>query len=434
MCRRMLGQVLGRQLPPDLRSLRLLPLVGLLLLLPLLAGCWNRVEIEQGAYVLAVGIDEGKVSPYAITVMIAKPGALADKEGGGDEPPVLITTVEAPSLAGAQVILHGYVGREVFFYHAQALFVHESLAREQGLPFFDELLRFRQIRETAFVVVTREPAAEVLKKLKPELDKNPIQYVEQLTYHHRNTASLPATSQVSAVAALLNVGYAQPLTYYAAAIDQESDAIRGSVSASGRARLVAGELPRRGGTPVDMIGAAAFRGSRMVGVLDGEEIRALLMLQNQFYSAHAAFPDAREPEQFVTVHLSKGRPTRITVERLGDRPAIRAEVILEAEVVAIPSGIDYAWPTSQAELEQAIASQLQETMNKVIARTQEWGADVVGFGRHAIRHFPTVQAWEAYDWPGRYPKAEINTSVRVRLRRYGLTLTPTRASEEGMQR
>lgn len=428
MLRRLPGQVPGR-----LRSPRLRPLLGLLLLLPLLAGCWNRVEIEQGAYVLAVGIDEGKSGLYAITVMIAKPGALAGKDGGDShQPPVLITTVEAPSLAGAQIILHGYVGREVLYYHAQAIFVHESLARERGLPFLDGLLRFRQMRETAFVVVTREPAAEVMKKLKPELDKNPIQYLELLTYHHRNTASLPATSQVSAVAALLNVGYAQPLTYYAAAVDEEAKSRQGL--SSDEVRFAAGELPRRGGTPVEMIGAAAFRGSRMVGVLDGVETRALLMLQNQFYTAHAAFHDPRQPDHYVIVHLSQGRPTRIWVERLGERPAIRAEVILEAEVVAIPSGIDYSEPAAQTELEQAIARELQETMNSVISRTQEWGSDVVGFGRHAIRRFPTAQAWEAYDWPSRYPEAEIHASVRVSLRRFGLTLTPTRASEEGMQR
>ena len=295
------------------------------LLLPLMAGCWNRVEIEQGAYVLAVGIDEGKSGPYAITVMIAKPSALAGKEGGGgNEPPVLLTTVEAPSLASARDLLHGYVSREVLFYHAQAIFVHEKLAREQGLPFLDEVLRFRQLRETAFIVVSREPAEEVLRRLKPELESNPVQYLEQLTYHHRDSGVIPATSQVSAVAALLNVGYAQPLTYYAATIDEEAETPRGSESPD--VEFTAGELPRRGGTPVEMIGAAAFHGSRVVGVLDGEETRALLMLQNRFYTAHVAFRDPRHPEQYVTVHLSQGRPTRITVERLGERPAIRAEI------------------------------------------------------------------------------------------------------------
>src|SRR5690554_5230466 len=59
-------------------------LLALLLLVPLLTGCWNKSEIEEGAYVLAAGIDEGQTYPYAITVLIAKPNALAGKDGGGD--------------------------------------------------------------------------------------------------------------------------------------------------------------------------------------------------------------------------------------------------------------------------------------------------------------------------------------------------------------
>ncbi|MEW8977107.1 MAG: Ger(x)C family spore germination protein [Symbiobacterium sp.] len=407
------------------------PLLGaLLLLLPLLTGCWNKMELEEGAYVLAVGIDEGKGSPYAVTVVIAKPSALAgEKNGGGDEPPVLTTTAEAPSLASARAVLHGYVGRQVLFHHTMVFFVHEELARTKGLPFLDELLRFRQIRETAFLVVTREPAADFLRALKPELEKDPVRFIAQLTYHYRTSGTLPAASQIRAVASLLNVGYAQPVTYYAALVDEGSPAKKGSPDP--RVGYAAGELPRQGGIPVEMIGAAAFRQSRMVGVLTAEETRALLMLQNRFQSAYAAFRDPRQPGQYVTLHLRRGRPTRIVLERLGERPAIRAEVILEAEVVAMPSGVDYSEPGAQEELERAVAGQLEETLQALIRKTQEWRVDVVGFGRYAIARFPTVQAWESYSWPERYPEAEVHTSVRVSLRRYGLTLSPTRASEEG---
>lgn len=408
-------------------------LLALIVLLPLLAGCWNKMEIEEGAYVLAVGIDEGWSSPYAITVVIAKPRALAGKEGGGgDEPPVLITTVEAPSLAATTTILHGYVGRQVQFHHTQAIFVHERLAREQGLPFFDELARFRQLRETAFLVVTRDRAAQFLRALKPELDNNPAKFIEQLTYHSRTSGTLPAASQLSSVMALLNARYQEPIAYYAALTGEADGA--DARAPEREAHVVAGELPRRGGPPVEMMGAAVFRGSRMVGVLSGEEVRALLGLQNRFQGAYIAFEDPGEPDQFITLRISRGRPSRIVVERLGEKPAIRAYLTLEAEVVAMPSGIDYARPGKQADLERAIEKHFQETVTRLIEKTQRWGSDVAGFGRHAVAAFPTVQAWEAYDWQNKYAEAEITATVDVSLRRYGLTLAPTHASEEGMRR
>ena len=59
---------------------------------------------------------------------------------------MVITTVEAPSLAAATNVLHGYIGRRIQYHHTHAVLVHEELAREAGLPFVDELARFRQIR------------------------------------------------------------------------------------------------------------------------------------------------------------------------------------------------------------------------------------------------------------------------------------------------
>jgi len=407
--------------------------LALLVLLPLLAGCWNRMEIEDGAYVLAVGIDQGRSSPYAITVVMGRPRALAGKEGGGgSEPPVVITTVEAPSLAAATNVLHGYIGRRVQFHHTLAVFVHEELARTKGLPFLGELIRFRQMRETAFLIVTREPAAVFLEHVHPRFDNNPIKFIEQLTYHARTSGTLPAESQINGVISLLNAQYQEPVAYYAALA---ADVTGQETSSPEReSAFTAGALPRRGGTPVEMVGAAVFQDSQMVGVLNGEEVRGLLVLQNRFQGAFDAVPDPGDPEQVVILHISKGRPSRIRVERLGEKPALRAEVKLEAEVVAIPSGIDYSLPEHQDDLERAIEQHVKETLTRLIEKTQRWGADVAGFGRFAVSSFPTVQAWEAYNWPARYPEAEITVNVDVRLRRYGLTLSPTHASEEGVGR
>lgn len=408
-------------------------LLALLLALPLLAGCWNKMEIEEGAYVLAVGIDEGRGNSYAITVLIARPSALAGQEGSREAgPPVIITTVEAPGLAAAINLLHAYIGRQVRFHHTQAVFVHERLAREKGLPFIDELARFRQLRETAFLIVTREPAADFLRRLKPGMDNNPVKFIEQLTYHSRTSGTLPAASQIASVISLLNAQYQQPVAYYAALSAEETGSE--SVSPERESRVTAGALPRRGGSPVEMIGAAVFRGTRMVGVLNGEEVRALLVLQNRFQGAFDAIPDPDEPgEHVIILHLNPGRRTRFVVERLGEKPAIRAHITLEAEVVAMPSGIDYSLPDRQDDLERAIEQHVVENVTRLIEKTQRWKSDVAGFGRYAVSAFPTVQAWEAYDWPSRYPEAEITFTVDVHLRRYGLTLAPTRGSEEGMQ-
>lgn len=396
-----------------------------LLVLPTVTGCWNKTEIEEGSYALAIGIDKGEEFPYSITVLLAKPGAIAGKEGaGGEEEATVLSTVEAPSLAGAISMLNGFTGRLVNLLHVKALFVHEDLAREGDLDFLDELVRFRQSRQTIFFIVTREKAADFLDQIKPEQTKNPMRYIEELTYNYRRNAMLPAESQLNAFVSRLDVAYAQPLSYYAAVVDEDEEGGGNSRSIEAEAGFKAGELPRKGGSNVEMIGAAAFRRQRMVGVLSGDETRHMLLLQDQFRQALTAFKDPKRPEKYISVQLGRSRPFRFQADLSGPRPRLRGLVSLEAEILGIQSGIDYSEPEMQGVLEQSIARQVQEPIQRLIKKTQKWESDVVGFGRHLVSQFPTVDAWEQYNWPEKYPEAEIDIQVVVSLRRFGLTLTP----------
>ncbi|MFZ5827711.1 MAG: Ger(x)C family spore germination protein [Bacillota bacterium] len=396
-----------------------------LLVIPLLSGCWNKMEIEEGAYALAIGIDRGEELPYSVTVQIAKPGAIAGQEGGGgEEKPAVLSTVEAPSLSSALSMLNGFTGRMVNLHHVRAVFVHEELAREDGLNFLDELVRFRQSRQTMFFIVTREKASEFLEEIDAKLAKNPMRYIEELAYNYRRNAMMPAEGQLNAIISRLDVAYAEPLSYYAALVDEEEKRESESVSAQAEAGFKAGELPRKGGSNVEMIGAAAFRQQRMVGVLTGDEVRHLLILQDQFRQAFVSVHDPKMPERYISVQLSRSRPFQFHADLSGPRPRLYGLVSLEAEILGVQSGIDYSEPELQALLETSIARQVREPIDRLIEKTQRWEADVVGFGRHLVSQFPTVDAWEQYRWPEKYPDAEFNITIDVRLRRFGLTLSP----------
>lgn len=407
----------------------------LLLALPVLAGCWDKVEIEEGAYALAVGVGVGESSRYKVTVSIAKPDQIAGKDGGkGEGKPVVLSTVEAPSLTSALSTLNAYTGRQVNLTHTRALFIDEELARTEGLRILDELLRFRQTRQSIFFIVTRQPADQFLNEIDPLLDKNPMKYIEELTYHYRRNGMLPAASQVNSVASQTNVNYAQPVTYYASLTSNEDKKDKekgGSTSSQGESPFTAGNLPRKGGANVEMVGAAAFRGEKMVGVLDGRDLRLMLMLQDEFRNALVAFKDPKDEDSFVSIRLNRSRPLQLNIDLSGSTPRITGLISLEAEVLAIQSGVDYSEPELQGDLERSMAEQVREPLGELIAKTQEWQTDVIGFGRRLVPRFATIEEWERYDWPKRFPDAEIKIDVRVTLRRFGLTLSPTESNKGG---
>jgi Ger(x)C family germination protein len=397
-----------------------------------LTGCWDRAELEEESFVLAIGLDKGKSALYSATFVIALPEKMAGGKGGGGEgKPFMLTTVEAPTVAGAIGMVNTYLDREVTIQHTKALFMGEELAQQSGMYAMDEFVRFRQARRSTFYIVTKGKAKDFLDKIQPKMEKDPQRFIEKMSYNYRATGMIPASSQIQNFVTTVNTGYISPVTYYAAVKeedqkkDTEKAASSGSLSESG---FKAGELPREGGPNMELLGGAAFRGEKMVGVLTGEDMRMVLLLQDQFQRGFFSIQDPEKTDLYLSLDVRKGRPAKIDVDLSGGKPKITATITLEAELTSMQSDIDYTDPAMQVRLEEATALAVKDRLDKTIKKTQDWGTDVVGFGRSVVKQFPTVDAWEAYGWPDKYKDADVTTHVRVTIRRFGKQLSPPKAA------
>jgi spore germination protein KC len=285
--------------------------------------------------------------------------------------------------------------------------------------------------------------------MNPVLERDPQRFIEQMTYNYRLNGMLPAVSQIHSYLSAVNTGYASPLTYYAAIREDggaqgggqsggqgdaqggaqgggQGGAQGGTQSARAEGRFTSGELPRTGGPNMEMLGAAVFKGERMVGVLTGDDMRLALMVQDRFLHGLFTMPDPADPNLFLSLDLRRGRGVNMDVDLSGQRPRVTGLITLEAELLAIQSHID---PDRQVVVEQSVADNLRTGIARVIAQSQQWQADVGALGRRVVTRFLTVEQWDAYDWPRRYPQAEVNLEVLVRLRRFGIQLSPPRSTE-----
>lgn len=150
----------------------------------------------------------------------------------------------------------------------------------------------------------------------------------------------------------------------------------------------------------------------------------VLMLHNRFQRGYFTVPDPRDPNYQITLDVRKGRPVVLHADLSGSRPRITGEIRLEGEVVSMPSVHDYTEPELHGELERAFSDRLEQNLAELIRKAQEWETDIFGFGHQAARHFPTVASWREFDWPKHYPEAEVDISVKLTLRRFGLQLSP----------
>lgn len=407
--------------------------VALLSLSLLLTGCWNKRELEEFAFVLALGIDKGEHANYAVTASIAIPSLIAGKEGaaakGGQEQPLVVTTVEAPTITAALQMMDTWVDRRVSLLHVKTIFLGEEQARIDASDPIRQLTRFREGRRTTFLVITRGPARAFLEKMDTRLERDPQRYIQQMSDSARYTGFVPRSAQLQDVLTQVGGQRRGHMVYYAALREEKQESgWQENVKPESPQRegaYVSGQIPRTGGPNIDMMGSAVLKGSQMVGLLTGQENRWALLLSNRFRRGYFTVQDPEAPDREITLDIRISRAPRVEIRLDQESVTANIRLPLEAEIISIEGTTNYTAPNLRRTLEREAERQLREQVEDFIRKAQhELEVDVLGLGQHVVRQFRTVEEWEQYDWTSRFPTAKINVSVELALRRYGTQLKP----------
>jgi spore germination protein KC len=385
----------------------------LLLLIPalLLAGCWDRREIEDMGFVMALGLDKGKGGNVVVTVQVAVPRALVGTGGGGGGqaaggvPPVVVERVEQKTVIEALRDLETFTNRRISLVHLRLVVFGRDLASAGLQNHLGILIRNREIRETIQVMVAQGTAEDILR-LHPAMERDPSLFLEDLTRRARDrTARAP------------RVNFHRFLTTYETLGEEPV------------LPLVHPRTTRPGltDTPPDtksrLEGTAVFRRDRMVCELSAEESETLMMLTRGSRSFVQNIPAPGLPGHKLAVELT-AESIRVQLGLSGTEPVFTMNVVTEGDLRETeqtppermtPEGID--------RLGREVESLLTDRSRKLIDRLQqECKADVLGLGKHLQIRFIDFPAWKAYDWPSHFAKARINVTVQTKIRRVGMTL------------
>ncbi len=396
-------------------------------------GCWGSRETDEVAYILSIGFDRGKQDELLITISIANPRNIAGAGAGGGGPgeggagSTVIMSVESSAVIPSLNLFDTSVDRQLSLLHTKAYIFSEELAKEGLHKLLLPLIRYRELRGTSLILVSRGSAKDYMEKNKPLLELSPTKqyelirglagshglYTGTLFQHFYNDLK---SLSVEGTIPLVAIRESGPETAGTAAGDGGGKAL---------GAYVAGEVPLTGGNPAQIIGNAVFRGDRMVGAIRGEETRYLLMLQGRFRGGKLTVADPLTAGTEVVgliVKQARNPEIRTQIDPEGN-VAIDVDIYLEPEIIGIASGINYEAEENKVVLEEAVSLEIQRGCQELIRRTQEeFKSDIIGFGNKVKHHFWTLSTWEEFRWLERYPEAEVNVTVHSRIRRTGLLL------------
>ena len=401
----------------------------LFLILTVLTGCWDRKEAEEYSFVTVIGldmpkgIDIEKEQAVDVTFQFANPklnvkGApLSDKSEQKD-----IITLTAPDLVTAKNTVNSFVTRQILFSHTKALVVSEELARtEYFFRFLSSAIKEREVRREISLIVTEGRAEEFISKNKPELNVRSHRYYRFLIERSRETGLVPA-STINRFFSITEADADLFLAMYGSVKGKKDEEFKDED------QYIAGQVPKKGGNPVQLMGSAVFKEGKMIGKLTGEETRISILLDNtqNIQDMYSSFADPLDKKYKIGVRIEKNEKTKVKVKlRKGRPPKIDVYYPVEIEILSIPSMVNYGDNLeNQRLLKRTIASKMKKNAEKLIKKTQkEFKSDAFYWSLYVRPLFSTVKEYEEWDWTNKnYPYADINVTMDVQIIGFGKQL------------
>ena len=337
-----------------------------------LTGCYDGREVEESAYVIALGVDLDSDANRRYTFQLSNPLELGgsrdlESENRGEENTsgknhtVSNITIAAEDFYMAQGKLKSYLSKMPELSHLKVIAFSKQAARAGILDQATLFYQNAQVRPSVNVCLV-DSAQEFLNQVNPSLEESTARYYE-LLFQNRNTPYAPVTELREFVARAAEDGW-DPV------------------------------LPIANNEKLE--GMGVFQDGVLVLEMDAESAMLYKLLSGE----------ARE----VTVHA--GDTTYFMTGK--HRMQIRTDPGGTPPKIAVKSRIR-AYPADGGGQNDAaqLSAQLEEKMTEFLKDTLRSGADVLGIGAQLRTAFRTQAQWEAFSWREKQTEFDIFSQTTI---------------------
>jgi spore germination protein KC len=393
-------------------------------LLLLCTGCWDKLELEEQAYVVVIGLDKAEEKGEVIvTLQIGNPQVGSVQKGdAGNEPASEIVTFTATDILTARELANAFVTRDISFNHMRTLIVSEKYAKsDEFINTIYSALRERQIKRDVNLIVCKEDARDFIRNNKPTTETRPHKYFQFMIKQVTEMGFSPHSDLHRFF--VMTEGDADLFLAIYATTEE------GGGTGENEDEYLAGEIEKEGGNKTQIMGSAVFKEGKMIGTLSGEETRLSYALDKtvNVHSMLVTYEDPIKKDYRIAARLVKKEKTEIKMDLSERKPKIDVKVPFTLEILSIPSLVNYVTnKKNQNLLKATIEKKLSEKTEQFIREKlqQEFKGQPFFWSLTARKHFLTLHEYKQYDWMKSFPEARVNVKFVVEISDFGKELTP----------
>lgn len=404
----------------------------------MLSGCFDSNEVTEFAYVYSIGLEKGTADKLRLTIQLPSTKSAPENSGKGNnvnenqKGDILILSVDCPNFFTGVNMINTYISRELTFNHTMILAFSEDIAKEGIDPYVNGIIRKRDVRRDTYCIVVKGSTRDFLLNNIPVTTHSLSKMEQGLMFQSERNGYFPITTYRMLIDEIKSP-LEQPIMPLGSTNKGENFSSGSGTNSNlgSGGSYYAGQLPRKGGVNTELFGTAVFDGGKMIGELNGDETRALLMIRNEFKRGFFFIQDPLDEEKVIVFNVRKQKPPKINVNVKGNRPIIDLKVFLEADITSIQSTIDYDSPKLRPLIEDAFKVSIKKQLEKTVEKCQLLKTDVFKFGSYASTQFSTIQEFENYNWFKNFKNSEIQTEVEFTIRRNGTKIYNSEISSTG---
>ncbi|APO42752.1 hypothetical protein BS614_00745 [Paenibacillus xylanexedens] len=382
----------------------------LLLCTLFIAGCWDRKEINDIAFVIGIAIDkEGE--NYRSSLQIALPGqsGSSGSTGGGggtsgDKSWFMLSNT-AKTLRGTTLEGQKALSRKIYYAHRRTMLIGEDLARDGVASMLDLFTRYPLNRFSALPVVTKGEAYAVMDTDAP-IEKFPSEMVRELCFlNMRNPRSLKTF-----IDAILSDGV-DPFLPVASKVENVPKDWKDAK------------------TNIKLDGLAVFKKDKLVGMIDKAPADALILAMGEA-NAPEVMVKAPRGEGDIFIKLNENNSS-LHPSVKNDKVTVTVQLYAKGVVVDNESNYGDLREKEILKLNDAIHKKIKEDIVEGVRLIQrKYHADILGIGRSIHQHLP--KEWDKMKdrWDDIYPDVEVNVIPHVIIENVGVVNKPIGVVEE----
>lgn len=378
----------------------------------LMTGCWNRREPENMAYVLGLGFDlEEETGLYRAYAQFSNPrgaGATSQSQDQEGKPQYTWTTSalgQTPYEAIFNIV--PLVPRQLAGSHVAIVAISEELARHGIGPILDLFERERALRLTTRPFVVKGEVGRLLTTELPLEEIGSLGVSRGASVCRMQRSIVPVNYLLDVISDLADPGK-EPLVArleVSGSAEQEDESEKGDASPEAQVRLV---------------GGAVFHGDRLVGEMNGREVRGWAWVTNRVGRAVLVLELPGSEGEHMTVVISQAS-SRLEPVLDGGNIRFSLRLLVDGRIEDQTGPLDLITrPDYRASINRRVAAVIRNDIEMALAKAQSLRADVFGFGRLLYR--TRYRDWLRVEdrWEEIFPQIVVNVDIRADVRRSGL--------------